>query len=426
LLLGVDAERATALTRVSAGIAMPLYLATGGLNLPWPPMLTAALIGADVYAAAMLIAVFASPVFQRNQLALRAMTVLDNAIILGLMALTGGVISPLLVVLFLVVVTDAARYGAGPAVKAAIADVVAICVMATTVSHGSLSSADEVREVAWAAWLLIGGAALAGLIARARNAARLELAMAESRAALRVTEAELERDAHEQAVALAESRRDFLRALAHDFRTPVVAAAALADALTQTTKPLSEDQREEVGALLVAHTQHISGILEEVRAVADAYSTGIAGPDEPRYVPLLALLRQVATSGQGRPLSIECPADLHVRVSPHHLRRILDNLVDNACRHGGRETVTLNAAVHQGRVVIDVLDRGPGIPDGDLSRVLQKGIGLGHNRGTSGLGLWIVSELAAGMGATFKVQNRDGGGLSVSLTWPTTDAVHPL
>jgi signal transduction histidine kinase len=382
-------------------------------------MLTAALIFADLYAVAMLFAVLASPVFQRNRLALRSMTVLDNAIILGLMALTDGVMSPLLVVLFLVIVTDAARYGAGPAVKAAVADVVAICVMAA-VSQGPLSSAGEVREVSWAAWLLIGGAALAGLIASARNAALLELAIAESRVALRVTEAELERDAHDQAVALAESRRDFLRALAHDFRTPVVAAAALADALTQTTRPLTDDQRHEVGALLVAHTQHISGILDEVRAVADAYSTGIAGPDEPRDVPLLALLRQVAVSEHAQPLSIVCPADLHVHVPPHHLRRILDNLVDNACRHGGRETVTLSAAVDHGRVVIAVLDRGPGIPDGDLSRVLQKGIGLGHNRGTSGLGLWIVSELAAGMGATFKVQNREGGGLSVSLTWATT------
>ncbi|HEY4727774.1 MAG TPA: ATP-binding protein, partial [Actinomycetes bacterium] len=103
------------------------------------------------------------------------------------------------------------------------------------------------------------------------------------------------------------------------------------------------------------------------------------------------------------------------------LRRVLRNLGDNAARHAaGRLAFSLAEA--DGLVLLGVDDDGPGIPEADRRRVLERFVRLDDARarddGGSGLGLAIVAELATAHGGTVAVAPSALGGARVEVTLP--------
>jgi signal transduction histidine kinase len=103
---------------------------------------------------------------------------------------------------------------------------------------------------------------------------------------------------------------------------------------------------------------------------------------------------------------------------PHALRRILTNLIDNALKFAGSAEIEAQER-DDGTVYIRVLDRGPGIPEGQLESVLQPFFRLEQSRnrdtGGTGLGLAIAHQLATVIGASLTLRNRDGGGLAAEI-----------
>jgi signal transduction histidine kinase len=81
------------------------------------------------------------------------------------------------------------------------------------------------------------------------------------------------------------------------------------------------------------------------------------------------------------------------------------------------------------QVGISIRDRGPGIPDDELAKVLEPFYRLEASRnrdtGGTGLGLAIAQQLADAIGATLTLRNRGGGGLDAVVQLPA-DAVLPV
>jgi two-component system osmolarity sensor histidine kinase EnvZ len=101
------------------------------------------------------------------------------------------------------------------------------------------------------------------------------------------------------------------------------------------------------------------------------------------------------------------------------MQRLLSNLIDNALRHG-EGTVEVITAGEQGMNIVEILDRGPGIPTDDAERMLQPFTRLNSARSTSGtgLGLAIVDRIARLHGGAVHLLPRDGGGLRVRVELP--------
>ena len=111
---------------------------------------------------------------------------------------------------------------------------------------------------------------------------------------------------------------------------------------------------------------------------------------------------------------------------PLAIQRLVRNLVDNALRHGGPPVeVTTGAA--DGNAVIEVLDRGPGIPPGEARRMLQPFTRLDSARSGAGtgLGLAIVERIARLHGGSVRLLPRDGRGLRVRVELPVEPAGEP-
>jgi two-component system OmpR family sensor kinase len=103
--------------------------------------------------------------------------------------------------------------------------------------------------------------------------------------------------------------------------------------------------------------------------------------------------------------------DVDAVVDASSVMVVLRNLVDNAVRYtptGGRVDVSVVHA--RGEVMFEVTDSGPGIPDGELDRVLEPFYRLDHSVASgSGLGLSIVSEIARRTGGRLVLENIEGG-----------------
>lgn len=104
---------------------------------------------------------------------------------------------------------------------------------------------------------------------------------------------------------------------------------------------------------------------------------------------------------------------------PIALQRLVANLVDNALRHS-RTTVEVRTAAEADAAVIEVLDRGPGIPPEEAERMLQPFTRLeGARTGPgTGLGLAIVDRIARMHGGSVRLLRRDGGGLRARVELP--------
>jgi two-component system, OmpR family, osmolarity sensor histidine kinase EnvZ len=104
---------------------------------------------------------------------------------------------------------------------------------------------------------------------------------------------------------------------------------------------------------------------------------------------------------------------------PLALQRLLENLVENALRHGGG-TAEIITARSDAKALIEVLDRGPGIPPGETDQMLRPFTRLDSARGGpgTGLGLAIVDRIARAHGGAVQLLPREGGGLRVRVELP--------
>ncbi len=208
-----------------------------------------------------------------------------------------------------------------------------------------------------------------------------------------------------------EGRGLMMAAISHDLRTPLTRLR-----MRLETTPLEAQFQQRSVADLAEMNALIDAVLEVFRG------SGAAGT-APQQVDVAALVQALVDdrAEQGEPVALrlgpEGAAPTVLATEPLALRRIVDNLVGNALRYAGATEVVLLATAEA--VEVQVLDRGPGIPEAELAAVMQPFVRLESSRnratGGAGLGLFIAQELAQRLGGTLTLGSRAGGGLQAVL-----------
>lgn len=212
---------------------------------------------------------------------------------------------------------------------------------------------------------------------------------------------------------LMDERTRMLAAIAHDLRTYLTRLTLRAEFIADDT------QRAKAGVDLAEMAQLLDDTLLFARQDAGR-GDGARAIDLRRELETLVALRR--EMGQ----TVVLAPDIAGRVwsSPLALRRMLDNLIDNAVRYGG--AVTLEVRRLDGQVEIMVLDDGPGLPAAALATLtapFERGESSRNRRtGGAGLGLSIVQALARGQGGQLVLSNRPEGGLAATITLPSDAA----
>lgn len=206
-----------------------------------------------------------------------------------------------------------------------------------------------------------------------------------------------------------EERSMMMAAVSHDIRTPLTRLCLRLEYIDQPT--VREAQRTDVAEIDLLVSQLLDALSQE-RAQAPLCR-----------VDLGSLVQAVVDDLQETGGAIELKAierPCAVMAEPQALRRVMDNLMGNALRHGHRATVSLHEAGAHVDVRID--DEGPGIPEQHLAQVFKPfyrvDASRGRQTGGTGLGLYIARQLAARQGAEIVLSNRPEGGLRASVRWP--------
>ncbi|SCX46283.1 ATP-binding protein [Variovorax sp. EL159] len=213
-------------------------------------------------------------------------------------------------------------------------------------------------------------------------------------------------------------RVEILAAISHDLQTPITR-------MRLRTELMDSDHdrhkfRQDLDAM---HTLVREGV---------TYARTLHGATEPACrIDADALVESMVADYEdsGQAVRLEGRAGEPIVTRPNALRRILSNLIDNALKFGSDVQLQVQQQADADRLVLSVVDNGPGIPPDELENVLKPFYRVegSRNRGTggTGLGLAIAHQLAMAMGAELSLRNRSEGGLEARLTLINARAAPP-
>ncbi|MFI4993761.1 MAG: ATP-binding protein [Solirubrobacterales bacterium] len=217
-----------------------------------------------------------------------------------------------------------------------------------------------------------------------------------------------------------------LRAVSHDLRSPLTAISAAGEAVGSPS--LSPQERAEMAAVIGEETRRLSRLVDNLLDLSRLE----AGAAEPRREWMSveevigSAVEELAGGAEDFALSIDRDLPL-VRADSAQLERAFVNVLENARRHSGGHPVSVRArAVHPlagegGRLIVRVVDRGPGIPPAQLERVFEPfyRAGTAHtgHRG-SGLGLAIARGFTEANGGTLHVESLPEQGATFVFELP--------
>ncbi len=210
----------------------------------------------------------------------------------------------------------------------------------------------------------------------------------------------------------------FVHDAAHELRTPLAVIAAQAHLLATSEGAA----RTEAAARLQSAVERASHLSQQLLQLAQADGAVRAPLQALDLMDLLrdAMALQAARAdAQGTELALEGPDQLPLHTDARTLRAIVDNLLDNALRHGGAGgSVRVRVAAGERQLTLEVVDSGPGIAAEDAERVFERfwRASASDGRGT-GLGLAIVREAARSLGGEVVLQ-RPGPGARFVVTLP--------
>jgi two-component system sensor histidine kinase KdpD len=218
-----------------------------------------------------------------------------------------------------------------------------------------------------------------------------------------------------------------LRAVSHDLRSPLTAILTAAGALDSTG--LSAEEHRELVADIAAEAERLSRLVDNLLDMSRLE----ARRAEPRVEwcsieeVLLAAVDDVALPPGTFALALDADLPL-IRADAAQLERAFANLLENSARYSGGHPVSVRARAVGPRVLVRVVDRGPGVPAAETERIFEPfyraSAGGPHPNGHrgSGLGLAIVRGFVQANGGRVWVESLPGQGSSFVVELPLEPA----
>jgi two-component system, OmpR family, phosphate regulon sensor histidine kinase PhoR len=222
-------------------------------------------------------------------------------------------------------------------------------------------------------------------------------------------------------------RRDFVANASHELRTPLTSIRGFVEALEDGAVAEPETAGRFLGKIHT-HADRMAALVEDLLELSRLES----GERPPQWeeIPPAEIVEDVAASfaaAAARKQIVLAKLDYAappVTTDADRLRRIAENLVDNAIKYtpaGGRVEISSRPGP-DGTALLQVRDNGPGIAAEHLPRIFERFYRVDKARsrelGGTGLGLSIVKHLAEGMGATVSVESDLGKGTTFTVAVP--------
>lgn len=205
-----------------------------------------------------------------------------------------------------------------------------------------------------------------------------------------------------------QERTQMLAAITHDLQTP----------LTRIRLRLEKVQDQELQARLVEDLSAVQTMIKDGLDLARSMNS-----EEPmQRTDFDSILDSVCADAAeaGQDVTLSGLTRVSLAVQPNAMRRCLTNLIDNAVKYGGYARVS--ASRDKSKVIVQVRDGGPGIPEDMLEAVFDPFFRLEGSRsrdtGGTGIGITIARNIAEKHGGRLYLRNHPDGGLVAMLELP--------
>jgi two-component system sensor histidine kinase KdpD len=223
-------------------------------------------------------------------------------------------------------------------------------------------------------------------------------------------------------------RAALLTSISHDLKTPLASVLGSASTLRDLNDKLSDSQKIELLATVIEESERlnrfIANLLDMTRLESGAVTPKLAAHDLAEIIG--STLQRTEKILRNHPVRLDLAADVPmVSLDPVLFEQVLFNLLDNAAKYAeSGTTVSIRTWRDRDSVILQVIDEGEGIPEGDLEHIFDKFYRVQKTdqvRPGTGLGLAISRGFVEAMNGTIVATNRtDRRGAVFTITLPVS------
>jgi two-component system sensor histidine kinase KdpD len=234
----------------------------------------------------------------------------------------------------------------------------------------------------------------------------------------------LAKEAHEERLkAEAQNvRNTFLSSVSHDLRSPLAVVAGAASTLLQKNTSLDQSDRLELLRTINEETDRLERIIRNVLNLTrlEAGAMSISKEWQPLEEIIGVVLNRLSERLKERPLELKIPPDLSlIPFDTLLMEQVFSNLMENALRHTPDGTpIEIAVTSQKSAVMIEIADRGPGIPAHEEEAIFSKFTRSTNTRMGAGIGLSICRAIIEAHGGRIWAENRADGGATFKFVIP--------
>ncbi len=218
-------------------------------------------------------------------------------------------------------------------------------------------------------------------------------------------------------------RNALLSSVSHDLRTPLASITGAVSSLLENENTLDANGRRELAQIAYEEAERLNRLLGNLLDMTRLESGGVHVMKEwqPLEEVVGSVLNRLAERSADHPIVILLPSDSPlVPIDGVLIEQVLINLLENAIKYSpANSPVELSAVAGSYEVIVEIADRGPGLPAAELQSVFDKFYRAqpATTHGV-GLGLTISRGMVEAHGGRIWAENRPGGGAVFRFTIP--------
>jgi signal transduction histidine kinase len=258
------------------------------------------------------------------------------------------------------------------------------------------------------------------------------LAILASNAAIAMENArlyELEKETVHRLRELDTMKVDFLSTVQHELRTPLTAIMGLSDLIEMCWEVWEDAPKLDALRDIQVAANNLDGIVETIIdfSVGDGEALELGLTDVPLEDAVRSAIGVVTERHKGGlpvPAEVDVDPGVTLLADPDRLGQVLRALIDNAVKFSDGQGSVVVRGMRAGAdtVLVEVIDQGIGIPDGDVPHIFERFFQVNNTPtrrfGGTGMGLALVKRVVEAHGASVDVETGVGSGTRISLRWP--------
>ena len=231
-----------------------------------------------------------------------------------------------------------------------------------------------------------------------------------------------ERDLRTRLVELDRARTEMVGTMTHDLKTPLTTILGSAKMLMQRGDELDADRQRELIASVERQSQRLLALIDRLLEASRSQVAHSLEPGPLDLVPQVRALAGAYASAHDRTVDVEAQdGRIEAFADPDAVEHIVANLLENAVKYTPPDAaITVRLAERDDRAVIEISDRGPGIPPENVDGLFEpfRRHEANNESGGVGLGLFIVRNLCEAMGGSATASSTVGEGTTFRIELP--------